>query len=189
MLEYLFQEPLSALLEQKLREARAQGEQLTLQQLESPDLATTLQKIATFRFDTASLKPDQRRGKRRTEKQKRMDYGREIVVNVDFIDVSIPFEGAAKSFRLAPSHRKIVDTPVTVTTNNMIQISVPDDQNLEQKVNFFIQTVTENLSTLEKELQRIEPQMLQAAQLAANQRLEQIRERRERDKTRSFPIE
>jgi hypothetical protein len=127
--------------------------------------------------------------KRRTEKRKLTDYGREIIVDVDVIDVIIPFDGWPKSFHLAPSSCRIIETPVTINNDSTIQISFLDDQNLEQNVNSFIQGVTGNLNTLGMELQRIGSQMLQAAQLVANQRLQQIRERKERDKTRSFPIE
>ena len=135
MVEHLFQESISGFGEQKIRDAKAQAEQLTQQQLEGPDLAATLERIATFKFELAKLKPDQRRGKRRTEKRKRMGYGREIVVDVDFIDVTIPFDGWAKSFRLAPSSCRIIETPVTIGSD-AIQVSFPDDQNLERNVDF-----------------------------------------------------
>ena len=187
--EYLFQESISTFIEQKLQEAKAKAEQLTPEQLKGSDLAATLEKIATFRFDIASLKPDQRTGRRRTEKRKRMDYGREIVVDVDIIDVTIPFDGWPKSFSLAPSSCRIIETPAAINKDSKIQVSFLDDQNLEQNVNSFVEGVSQNLRTLGAELQRIAPQMLQAAQLVANKRLQQIREREERDKTRSFPIE
>jgi hypothetical protein len=103
--------------------------------------------------------------------------------------VTIPFDGWPKSFNLAPSSCRIIETPAKINNDSTIQISFPDDQNLEQNVNSFIQGVTQNLNTLGAELQRIGPQMLQAAQLVANQRLQQLRERQARDKTRSFPIE
>lgn len=189
MAEYLFREPLSALAEVKLREVRTQTEQLTVEQLQSPDLADTLERIAALKLEVASLKPDQRRGRRRTEKRKITDYGREIFVDVDLIEVSIPFIGWPRSFRLAPSYCKIVDAPATITSNNTIEVTFPDDQNLDRSVDFFIQLVAENLTTLQRELGKLQPQMLQTAQLVANQRLQQIRERKERDKTRSFPIE
>jgi len=102
MVDHLFQEPISAFVEQKLREASSKAEQLTPPQLEGSDISATLEKIATFEFKVASLKFDQRKGKRRTEKQRRRDYGREIIVDVDIIDVTIPFDGWPKSFHLAP---------------------------------------------------------------------------------------
>jgi hypothetical protein len=185
----LFQEPISAFVEQRLGEAKTHAEQLTPQQLEASDIAETLQKIAKFKFNLATLKPDQRKGKRRTEKRKVMDYGREVIVDVDLIDVEIPFEGWPKSLYLAPSSRTLIDIPTTITSNNTIKVSFPDDENLDRNVDFFIQNVTANLNTLEKELQRIEPQMLQVAQTIVTQRIEQIRERKNRDKGRSFPIE
>ncbi len=189
MRDRLFQEPISAIIEQKLSEARTRAEQLTAQQLEGPNLAEELEKIAQFKFNLATLKPEQRKGKRRTEKNKQVDFGREVIVDVDFIDVTIPFEGWPKSFHLAPSSCNIIDTPAAITKDNAIQISLLDDQNLDRNVDLFIQRVTENLNTLGKELQRIEPQMLQIAQVIAKQRRQQIRERKERDKNRSFPIE
>jgi hypothetical protein len=189
MVAHLFQEPISAFVEQKLREARNHAEQLTSQQLEGSDISARLETIATFEFKVASLRSDQRKGKRRTEKQRRMDYGREIIVDVDIIDVTIPFDGWPKSFHLAPSSCRIIETPAVINNDSIIQISFVDDQNLEQNIESFVQAVTQNLNTLRAELQRIRPQMLQAAQLVANQRLQQMRERKARDKTRSFPIE
>ncbi len=188
MVDHLFQEPISAFVEQKLREASSKAEQLTPPQLEGSDISATLEKIATFEFKVASLKFDQRKGKRRTEKQRRRDYGREIIVDVDIIDVTIPFDGWPKSFHLAPSSCRIIETPAVIK-DSAIQISFLDDQNLEQNVNFFVESVTQNLNTLRTELQRLGPQMLQAAQLVANHRLQQIRDQKARDKTRSFPIE
>jgi hypothetical protein len=189
MVDQLFKEPISAFVQQKLRDTRNRTEELTPQQLEGSDLSATLEKIAKFEFNVASLKPDQRKGKRRTEKQRRTDYGREITVDVDIIDVMIPFDGWPQSFHLAPSSCRIIETPAAINNDSTIRISFRDDHNLEQNVSSFIQGVTQNLNTLRAELERVGPQMLQAAQLLANQRLEQIRERKARDKTRSFPIE
>jgi hypothetical protein len=186
--EYLFRESLSALADAKIREVRTQTEQLTTEQLQAPDLASALETIATLKFEVATLKPDQRRGKRRTERQKITDYGREIFVDVDFVEVSIPFVGWPKSLRLAPSYCKIVDTPAKITSNT-VDVTFRDDQNLDRNVDVFIQIVSENLATLQRELTKLQPQMLQTAQIVANQRIQQIRERKERDKTRSFPIE
>ena len=130
MVDRLFQEPISAFVEQKLREARNQAEQLTPQQLEGSDISATLETIATFEFKVASLKSDQRKGKRRSEKQRRMDYGREIIIDVDIIDVTIPFDGWSRSFHLAPSSCRIIETPAVVHNDSTIQISFLDDQNL-----------------------------------------------------------
>lgn len=189
MNRYLFEEPLANLVEQKIAEAQSKADQLTPQDLEGPDLGEILQKIATFSFEVASLKPDLRKGKRRTERQKRTDYGRDIVVDVDFIDVKIPFDGWPKSFQLAPSSRRLIDTPATINSDATVEVSFPDDNNLEGNLNAFIEGVTQNLSNLRSELRRVPAEMLQAAQLVANRRLQQVRERKERDKTRSFPID
>ncbi|MHC1946492.1 hypothetical protein IF803_19090 [Bradyrhizobium sp. UFLA06-06] len=185
----LFQEPISALIEQKLYEAKMWAERLPEESLTSDKLAEELTKIAHFQFDVAKLKPDERKGKRRTEKRKISDYGRDVTIDVDIIDVIIPFDGYPKSFQIAPSHCNVIDIPAMITHENGLRISLPDDQNLDRAVNFFIERVSGNLSTLEKELQNVGPRMLQSAQSAIHQRLQRIRERQERDKTRSFPIE
>jgi hypothetical protein len=189
MRDHLFKEPISIFAQQKLYEARTRAEQLTQQQLEGADLSEMLAQIATFKFELANLKPDQRKGKRRSEKRKLMDYGREVIIDVDIIDVTIPFSGWPRSFHLAPSSCVIIDTPATVAKDNAIEVSFPDDQNLDRSVDVFVRAVTKNLDTLGSELQKIPPQMLQTAQVVANQRLQQIRDRIERDKNRSFPIE
>lgn len=188
MRNQLFQEPISTFVDQKIYEAKIHAEKLTDEQLEGPDLAQTLSQIAKFKFDVAALKSDQRKGKRRTEKRKIAEYGREIMVDVDFIDVTIPFEGWPKSFYIAPSSCAIIGDSASLI-DQAILVSFPDDQSLDRNVDIFIERVNQNLDTLKNELQRIEPQMLQRAQLIANERLQKIRERRSRDKGRSFPIE
>lgn len=189
MSDFLFQESISAFAEQNVYQARIHTEQLTQEQLEGANLSTTLDAIAKVKFEVAKLKPDERRGKRRTEKRNAIDYGRQVTVDLDMIDVTIPFEGWPKSFTLAPSSHVIIDTPAKITHERVILVSLPDDQNLDRNVDRFIQQVTQNLDSLARDLKNIEGQMLQVAQVVANQRIKQNRERRERDKTRSFPIE
>lgn len=189
MASYLFRQSISVFTDQRIREARTQVEQLTDAQLEDPSLAGKLDEIANVKFVPARLLPEQRKGKRRTEKRKVNDYGREVMIDVDIIDVAIPFEGWPKSFDLAPSSCTIIDTPATITGERAIQISLSDDQNLDRNVDSFIQHVSNNLNTLKKELEALGPRIRQEVQLIADQRLQRIRERRKRDKTRSFPIE
>lgn len=188
MTDYLFQEPISNFTAEKVGEARSQAERLSPEDLLSPDLGEKLQQLAKVKFDVAILKPEERKGKRRTEKQPRSDFGRKIIVNVDFIDVAIPFEGWPKSFHISPSTCNLIDMPAA-TSNGAIIVSFLDDQNLDRNVDSFIKQVSQNLEYLKKDLPRIETQRLQIMQHIANHRLMQIEERKERDKTRSFPIE
>ncbi len=188
MPDHLFQMPVSHFIDQQINEARTRAEQLTEEQLQAPNLAGKIEEIAALNFHVATLKPDARTGKRRTEKRARTDYGQPISIDVDIIDVKIPFDGWPKSFQLAPTHCKIIDTPAA-TGNGFVLVSLVDDQNLDRNVDAFIKNAFENLNSLARDIKTITPLKLQTAQAIANQRLEQIRTRKERDKTRSFPIE
>lgn len=188
MQEHLFRQPISNFVQEKIDEARHRTEALTDAQLQDPALAGTLEKICDFRFEAATLRPADRMGKRRTTKVSKSDYGQQIIVDVDVIDVTIPFTGWPKSFHLAPSGRKIINTPASIVSGGLL-VSFPDDQNLDHNVDDFVAQVAQNLESLKRDIEKIKPQMLQAAQLVANQRLAQIKARKERDKTRSFPIE
>jgi hypothetical protein len=189
MAHRFYEEPISDFVRQKLTEMRGRVEQLTEAQLEAPGLGEILNSLSRLEFNLAVLKPHQRKGKRRTEKRQINDYGRQIAVDFDIIDVTVPFDGWPQSFSLAPSSYTLIDIPITITSQPALQFSLPDDQNLDRDVDGLIQRISSNLNMLRSDMRGLETQRLQEAQLVANQRLKQIQERRDRDKKRSFPIE
>lgn len=184
----LFQDSVHNFVQQKLHEARSKVEQLSHVDLDASDLAETLEKIAKIDFQIAKMNPDQKKGKRRTEKRMRMDYGQQITVDIDMIDVSIPFEGWPKSFHLRPTSSNVIDTPARIENTNII-VSFFDDEDLERNIDNFVKSASENLSSLTQDLKNFEKQTLREVQAVANERILQINARVERDKGRSFPIE
>lgn len=187
MTSSLFRIPVSNFIDQKISEARTQAERLSDSQLQDPSLAGVLEQIADFDFEVAKLNPEGRQGKRRTEKKARNDYGREIIVDVDFVDVTVPFTGDAQSLELMPSSGFQIHERAGVSRNGIV-VSFLDDQNLDRNVDSFIKRVSENLKNLNADIEKIRSQRLQIAQSEANRRLEKIRARKDLDKSRSFPI-
>lgn len=184
----LFRDPISKFTNDRIKEAEAQTEALTEAQLHDPALAGTLEKISNFKFDVAVLVPENRKGKRRTTKVPRDDYGRQIMVDVDMIDVTIPFSGWPKSFLYAPSVANIIGEPILVSNGTLV-VTFADDAGLDRNVDGFIKYVNENLKNLESDIKKIRQQALRTCQRIANERIARIKLQKERDKTRSFPID
>ena len=184
----LFTNSIHDFSQEKLRESVRRAEALTEQELLVAELAPFLDKISDFPFQVAKLKPDGRKGKRRTEKRERTDYGLRTMVDVDFIDVTIPFEGFPKSLTIAPSSCHVIDVLASVE-NGQLVVTFPDDDNLDPNVNDFIKRDSENLDRQRQEIETIKQETRKAVSAVANRRIAEIKARKERDKARSFPIE
>lgn len=185
----LFQESIHAFKDQKVREAIARVEGLSEAELLDPGLAGKLDGIVEqFRFVVATMRPQERKGKRRTETRQVRDYGELRNVEVSMIDVTIPFDGYPKSFTIAPSHCHVIDTPAR-TSQAGLQATFYDDDNLDRNVDSFISRVGENLERLRGEMESLRTQISDAVKAIADQRLAKVKAQKERDKSRSFPIE
>ena len=184
----LFGSPIQNFINARIHEAQSSAENLSDAQLQAPNLAGVLENISKLNFQVATLRPDQKKGKRRTERRTKKDYGQQVAADVDVIDVSIPFDGWPRSFDFAPTSGRLSSTKARVE-EGMIVASFDDDENLERNVDEFIKLTSENLTKLARDLGDLQKRMLQEAQTVANRRIEQIKSRKERDKSRSFPIE
>lgn len=185
----LFQESIFDFKDQKVREAIARVEALPETVLLNPDLPRQLDQIVEqFRFVVATLKPEERKGKRRIETRVVRDYGEVRNREITLIDVIIPFNGYPKSFNIAPSHCHVIDTPA-MNTSAGLQASFYDDDNLDQNVDSFIVRVSENLDRLRSEMESVRKQISDAIKAVADQRVAKAKALKERDKGRSFPIE
>jgi hypothetical protein len=188
MADQLFAGSVYDLRQSALQQAIERTKKISPTELLAPSLAGTLDKIASeFTLAIAKLKPDEIKGTRRKRISRRNDYGQMIDVEISVIDVTIPFDGDPESFKFAPSHSNIIDDAVEIHAAGL-QISLPDDDNLDKMVKRFVAMVQENLDGLSKELSGLKEQVRNQIEVVANSRVEQIKKENERDKGRSFPI-
>ena len=160
---------------------------LSEQDVLSEHIGLKLDEIAAkLRLDVPEIYPDRREGRRRTERVHANDYGRDIVIDRDFIDVSIPYSGDRSGFIFSPS-RSPLGLRALVHHDKLI-FSCDDDDNLDRNVDQFVQRVTEALTTLRTEVSQHEPHYVSAMRSRIERRRQQITERRDRDSKRSFPI-
>ena len=185
----LFQESLHSFKEQKLREAIAGVEAIPKSILLDPTLDESLKEIVDhFQFVVATLRPDERVGRRRKEMRRTNHLGQVQDVEVSLIDVTIPFDGYPKSFTIAPSTCHVLQMPAKTNQDGLVA-TFYDDDNLDRNVDSFVKMVGENLDTLRKELNNFRSQIEKTAHDVANHRAEKLKAQIERDKGRSFRIE
>jgi len=188
MAEHLFSGSYHEVRDNAIRQALDRVRSLTGRELLSPGLAGELDRIAAnYRFNVATLRGDQRSGKRRVERRRKSDYGHTIEVEVPFIDVTIPYVGDPNSFEVAPSHSNIIEYRVVVQPGALL-ITFPDDQNLDRDVNDFLHRVGENLDRLREESENLQAQVRSQIGAFADTRVTEAKAQNERDKGRSFPI-
>lgn len=188
-MERLFEGSLNLFKQEKLRDAAAKANALSDSQLLNPSLAGRLDAIAgEFRFVVAKLRPEERRGKRRTETKEVNDYGQRQTVQMTVIDVAIPFDGYPKSLTIAPSRSHIIQTLVS-TIQNPLVVPFMDDENLDKNVDDFIKRVSENLDSLRSEVEGFSREIRAEIQAIVDRRLTILKAQKEQDAKRSFPIE
>jgi hypothetical protein len=108
-------------------------------------------------------------------------------VKVKQLRVTIPFTGAAFSFDVSPSSARVPSTPVAVG-QNVLTITVLDNDNADQQVTTFCDLVQATLDALRGESDRDRPQLARAVSDAAERRKREIAADKERDSKRSFSV-
>lgn len=186
----MFDKSWSAVVDGAVRAAIAEVDKLDSSEFLKPSLPSSLDRIAgKFTLQVARLRPDEKRGKRREFEREISDYGLERTVKASEVDVSIPFDGEAQSFEIAPSSTTLVyGSKVQVLSSELI-LTVSDDDQIERRVDEFVKPVTENLDRLRVEVERDLPRIRDAIDNRARQRKEEIERQKERDSKRSFPID
>lgn len=175
--------------ERAVKSALHKVETLSDEALLSGDLPQHLHEIVKQeQINVATMRPDERRGKRRIEDRIASSYGERRSVKIEIIDVSIPYSGDHRSFDIAPSQSATINVPVE-WQGDVIKASFADDDNLERNVNSFIDNVTANLRRLEQELETFPSEVLATIERAAAKRADAVRSRHEKDRGRSFPID
>jgi hypothetical protein len=143
-----------------------------------PGLAGQIDDIVNSRVPkVATLRPEQRRGKRI-----------EIRPGYSVVDVSIPFVGDEKSFHLAPTRTSIPSVACQMQPDHLL-IRFEDDDKLDQRVDTFAQAVSHTLDSLRAEVAAWVPQFRAALSAAAAARSNEFLAQQQRDKGRSFPID
>lgn len=191
---YLFTEDLAEFKEQRMGDAVHKVKTLPEHEVFDPGFAAQLDRIAHAESpQIASIAPQERRGRRRTDFVEVDDletdeFGDALEVEVALVDVSMPYYGPAETFDLAPPAGHEVDTPAHARDGKLTAI-FPDDDDLERNVNEFIKLVSENLAELKIEMEGLASQIREAVHAAGKERRAQIMARKARDATLSFPID
>ena len=107
---------------------------------------------------------------------------------MDLIKVTIPFHGSPQSFQYSSSTCIEIGRNVVVVDDALIA-TCDGDQQLDGNVNILIDRVSKNLDQLRKEMATYRGELTSSLGSAADERAAAIRARKERDKTRSFPID
>jgi hypothetical protein len=191
----LFEQSFHAYLEKRIKEALAKVAALSEKDLADPSLSEKLDAIANDGWIVvATLRAAERKGKRRTEK--RVDLGDEdedglmipVEREIKVIDVLIPVDGYPISLQLSPSSSIGVSEKARMVPGGL-QVTFPDDDNLDRNVDDFISRVSQNLDRLRVEAEANRPIIRQRVGEAAKRRQDELAAQKDRDSKRSFPIE
>ncbi|HEV7293483.1 MAG TPA: hypothetical protein VGN79_14305 [Devosia sp.] len=187
----IFTEPFQIFLGEKMRTAEMEVDRLSEDDLQSPALGQSLQNIANFKFQVAEIRPDEKTGKRRTEVRSFVDYGRHIQSKVDVLDISIPYSGFPKSFSIAPTNGHTIESKATYqsSSGHLLVVTLDEDDALEVKLATFISEVEDNLQKLGQDMENLRKRLLVHVQDRAQERLNAIKARQEKNKGYSFPVE
>jgi hypothetical protein len=143
-------------------------EELDRGTLSDPDLAAMLDRMADhFSLNVAVLQPQAKRTMRRAAQAEAGEAGA-------VRDVKIPFQGDPISFQLAPADCTIPSLPCDVRSD-LLFISLPDDSDLERKVDEFVRQVSQNLEALRAEVATWFAQLRASLQTAASAKIRTLR--------------
>lgn len=188
MQERLFQKSWHQVWTLMIREAVAEVDKLDRRAFSDPGLAGVIQKIeAKYTADIARFEGDVTAKRRETEREGRDGWGDHRVFKQKWLDLTIPFEGEAESFRIGPS-RFTIPQHHAVIGKNALTISLPDDANADQALKSFTSVVTDNLNILRSEYGQVKHQLKEAIDQAVARRQAQIKAEQELDSGRSFRV-
>ena len=184
----LFHRPFSEFRAQKTSDALAAVDRIPEAELLNPNRAGRLEKMAdACSLDVAELRPTGRTGKHRKERRPVSDYGRAVQVEVDVVEVTIPFVGARDSLPFSPSSCTEIGRTV-LAYDGYLTATFDNDEQLDRNVDVVIERISRNLEQLKREMGQFRTELVAALGKAADERATAIKARRELDKTRSFLI-
>ena len=182
----LFRDSFEAYRTRQLEGALTKVEKLSERDLTSPAVQGVLEKTANAAgFEVAVLHPDEKSGSPRTER--RTDGGHTASVEVEVMDITIPFTGSPESFTVAPSQNTHIDIPVAVHQDALVATLVRDDY-LEGRLATFICRTSQNLDQMRKDVGALRAGVRNAIAEAAYRHAERLKSQREPYKIRTFPI-
>jgi outer membrane murein-binding lipoprotein Lpp len=182
----LFRDSFDTYLTRQLEGALANVETLSERDLTSPAVQGVLEKTTNAAgFDVAVLRPEEKSGRPRTER--RTNDGRTVPVEVELMDITIPFTGSPESFTVAPSQKAHIDIPVAVHQDALVATLVRDDD-LERQLATFIRRIAQNLDQMRKDMGALRAGVRKAIGEAAHRRAERLKSQQEPYTIRSFPI-
>lgn len=182
----LFRDSFDAYRTRQLERALANVETLSQRRLTSPAVQGVLEKTASAAgFEVAVLHPDEKSGRPRTER--RTNDGHTAPVEVELVDITIPFTGSPESFTVAPSQKAPIDIPVAVHQDALVATLVRDDD-LEGRLATFIRRTSQNLDQMRKDMDALRSGVRTAITEAAQRHTERLKSQRQPYKIRTFPI-
>lgn len=164
------------------RQAIADVEKLEEKVLFSPELESSLQKIAEkYTLDVARL--GTQAGTAKAVKFRTRN------ATVDALEVPIPFTGDGASLNISPSHSHIISVPAAEIKKDHLLVTVYEAGNPAREIEDVIKRGNENLDTLRAEVKRYGGEILKTITMTANQRRASIEERRKRDAALPFKVD
>jgi hypothetical protein len=182
----LFRDSFEVYRTRQLEGALANVEKLSERDLTSPAMQGILETTANAAgFEVAVLHPDEKSQRPRTER--RTDGAHAAPVEVEVVDITIPFTGSPESFAVAPSQNTRIDIPVAVHQDALVATLVRDDY-LEGGLATFIRRTSQNLDQMRKDIGALRAGVRKAIAEAAYRHAERLKSQRKPYKIRTFPI-
>jgi hypothetical protein len=171
------------------RVAVAAVRNLDRETISDPGLASILDKIVNYHtLQVAVFQPGLIKGKRRGVARVISEFGESRNVTIQVMDVTIPFQGDADSFRLSPSYCTIPSLRCDIEDDHLL-VTMADDANVQRNVDQFVQQVTQNLEALRSEVANWVPQIRATLDQVASARMKEIASQDERDKGLKFKVD
>jgi len=109
------------------------------------------------------------------------------VAKIPAIEVAIPFSGDPASFQFSPSRYSLPSHDCEVRNDHLV-ITLSDDDQVQSRVDQFVQQVAQNLETLRAEVSAWVPRFRAELERAAAARKAQFEDQDKRDKNLRFKV-
>jgi hypothetical protein len=190
MADRLFSASLHQMWQNAISNAANDVEQLDRRLFADPALGGHLRKISDkYEFEVARIDSKKIYAKRRETQREGPDgWGDMQTIKQTFLDVTIPFEGEADSFKISPS-RGVIPGHHCAVQMDTLTLTIPDNDKAQGDVDMFVSQLNQNLDTLRSDFQKLKPQLEQEISQAAERRKQKINAENERDKKLAFPVQ
>jgi hypothetical protein len=177
------------LLSSRLSDAADQVRNLGLDQLRNPALAGLLTKLWTSRLpEVPVIFLDRKHGRKRVEQRHQDDHGRNVIVEVTYLDVSVPFHGDGSMFDMMPSTSTIIHDRVHVQEGALIYSLHLDEAN-DDKINRLFAQIEGNLKSLRSDIESFGASAVNQLSRFAAERRAKLEEDEQKARKLSFPVD